>query len=80
MKTWQNSKLKMWQNSETEIVNKLKMENVAKRLKIWQNSKTQNETKLYNSICDWNYTLKMWQNLKAQMWQKKIKNSKCDTT
>ena len=59
-KTWQNSKLKMWQNSETEIVNELKMENVAKILKIWQNSKTQNETKPYNSICDWSYTLKMW--------------------
>ena len=43
-----NSKLKMWQNSKTENVRKLKNWKCYKtqKLKIWQNSKTQNATKL----------------------------------
>ena len=53
----QNSKLKMWLNSNTPKV--IKTPNVS----------TQNETKLKNSKCD-NYKFKMWQNPKTQMWLK----------
>ena len=54
--------LKMWQNSKTLIVTKLKTQIVTKlknlscdktqKLKLWQNSKNQIVTKLKNSNCD----------------------------
>ena len=64
-------KLKLWQNSKTRIVTKLKnsnfdnVKNVTK-LKLWQNSKCERKKKLKNSKCD-----------KIQI-MTKLKNSKCD--
>ena len=54
-------KLKLWQNSKTQIVTKLK---VKKKLKNWKCDKIQMVTKLENSNNDKTQKLKMWQNLR----------------
>ena len=52
-------KLKLWPNSKTQIMTKLKKNcNKTIQLKLWQNS---------NSYCDKNPKIKLWQNLKTQI-------------
>ena len=70
---WQETqKLKMWQNSKTQIVTKLKTSNCDKTQKI------QFETKLKSTNCDKSQKLKLWQNKKLKLWQ--LKKSNCDKT
>jgi hypothetical protein len=87
----ETQKLKLWWNSKTQIVIKLK-------LKWWQNSKSQIVTKLKNSNrdntqivrdkirnskcdnlnCDKTWELKLCQKLKLWQTVMKLKNSNCD--
>ena len=60
-------KLKLWQNSNTQIVTKV------------ENSETEIVTKLKNSNCDKTQKLKFWQNSKTQI-VTKLKNSNCEQT
>ena len=62
-----SQKTKLWQNSKTQIVSKIKTQN------------TQNLTKLQNSNCDKTPKINLWQNRKTQI-MTKLKNSKCDKT
>ena len=73
----QIKKLKLWWNSKTQIVMKLKNSNCDKtqKLKLWRNlkpklwwiSNTQIVMKLKNSNCDEIQKLKMWWNSKTKM-------------
>ena len=74
-------KLKLWRNSKTKIVPKLKNPNpdktqVVTKLKLWQNSNFDKIKK--NSNCDKTQKLKMWQLVLLQIliYEEKKKNVK----
>ena len=62
--------LKLWHDSKTQIVTKLKNSNydkTKKNSKLWLNSKIQIVTNLKNSNCDKTIKKKLWQNSKTQI-------------
>ena len=77
-------KQKVWQNSKTKIVTKLKNSNSdqTQKLKLWRFF----GIKLKKSICDKIQKIKYWQNSKTQIATKKnqivtkLKNSNCDSS
>ena len=77
----EDQKLKLWQNSKTLTVIKLKTQMVTK-LKLWQNSKTQIVTKgelWQNLSCDTTQMVTTQIVIKSQvmtkLWRKKLNNS-----
>ena len=69
LKWWQTQKLKLQQNSKTQIVTKLKNSDCDK-LKLWHNSKSQNVTQLKKSNCDKTQKIKLRQNSNLDKTQK----------
>ena len=79
---WQNSKLKLWQNSKTQIATKLENSNCdkTKKFKLWQNFKKNSnidKTKKNQTVTKLKKKTDLWQNsrtqtvieLKKKLWQ-----------
>ena len=76
LKLYQTQELKLWPNSKTQLMSKLKKNNIFTKLKNCDNC---DKIKKKNSNCDQTQKLKLWQNSNTQI-VTELKNSNFDKT